>query len=227
MLEKVSERHCHCVSQTAIVRGILDLFCVEIAAVDSAGNVSDGNGSAGLGLADLVVAQVKVFHAFCGDSRCPVNACLVVVVDDRRGREVVSTKVVGNETECQDLLDALASSNYFCFARAEGGLVLTNGAPRDGATTVANEVPRDGPELEHFNGRAIWDGVPHLAPPARVAEGSELLALRRGRRCGVGVSLLVVVAWEVIVRLECGSARRVAEETKGARTVEVLEAMKG
>ena len=83
--------------------GILDLFSVDISAVDSARIVSNDNVFAGLGLTNLVVAETEVLHTFGDDRCCPVNARLVIVVYYRRGREVVGTKILGRQSTSTSL----------------------------------------------------------------------------------------------------------------------------
>lgn len=89
-------------------------------------------------------------------------------------------------------------------------MVLSNRFPSDRPTGPADKEARKGAIFEEFERRTILDSAAKLATPAGIAEGSELVALRRGRWCRIGVCLFVVVIGEVIKCLE--SVRRVRME---------------
>ena len=80
---------------------------------------------------------------------------------------------------------------------------MSDGFPSNGAAGAADHKTGQGWKFEHFEGRAIFDGVAKLATPAGVTEGSEVRAIGgSGGRHRVGVSFFVVVVGEMVERLD-------------------------
>ena len=130
----------HGVAEAAIERGVFELLCEEVGAVQLAGDVCDEHMGASLSLADLVFAKIKVLDAFRRDCCGPVDTGHVVVVDRGLVGRVDDGDVLGAIFDREEFFDTFICCDYFGFGRALCCLVLAEAFPGNGTARAAYYV---------------------------------------------------------------------------------------
>ena len=129
---------------------------------------------------------------------------------------------MGAKADVNEFSGAFVGSHDLSFARALGGLLLTYCLPCDGTATAADEESRERPILKKFKWGTVGDCVDELATPVSDAECGKLVDFRQRRRSCVGVSLFVMMVWEVIESLESVGCVGMEGYAVFAGTVEIL-----
>jgi hypothetical protein len=104
-------------------------------------------------LADRVLTEFNVSCRFGGHVIGPMDACLIVVVEDcgsiERGKSVSCIRYTAGEiSEVDDLLRSSVGCANLGLARTQGGTVLTVTKPTDRAPVLENNSTIHAAELE-------------------------------------------------------------------------------